>query len=109
MQKPKRRWKGWKAMAVYIDKKAADNALTAAAAADSDKKRRTWAKAIGVLHDVPAADVVPVVRCGECRHSTLPSATTQAYTNPEKLTCHYGPCNRRNVNENDFCSYGEKK
>ena len=45
----------------YIDKKAADNALTAAAAADSDKKRRTWAKAIGVLHDVPAADVVPVV------------------------------------------------
>lgn len=49
-------------MAEYIDKKAADNALTAAAAADSDKKRRTWAKAIGVLHDVPAADVVPVVR-----------------------------------------------
>ena len=61
-----------------------------------------------VAQNAPAADVVPVVRCGECRHSTLPSATTQAYTNPEKLTCHYGPCNRRNVNENDFCSYGEK-
>ena len=45
----------------YIDKKAADNALTAAAVADSDKKRRTWAKAIGVLHDIPAADVAPVV------------------------------------------------
>lgn len=45
----------------YIDKKVADNALTAAAVADSDKKRRTWAKAIGVLHDIPAADVAPVV------------------------------------------------
>lgn len=48
-------------MPEYIDKKAADNALTAAAVADSDKKRRTWAKAIGVLHDIPAADVAPVV------------------------------------------------
>lgn len=45
----------------YIDKKVADNALTAAAVADSDKKRRTWAKVIGVLHDIPAADVVPVI------------------------------------------------
>lgn len=29
----------------------------------------------------------------------------QLYGAPGTLTCRYGPCNRRNVNENDFCSY----
>ena len=46
----------------YIERKALDKALTAAAAHDKDKNRRTWAKAICILHDLPAADVAPVVR-----------------------------------------------
>lgn len=46
----------------YIERKALDKALTVAAANDKDKNRRTWAKAICVLHDLPAADVAPVVR-----------------------------------------------
>lgn len=54
-------------------------------------------------------DVVPVVRCRECRHSSLPSGFTQRYGEPGTLSCHFGPCNRRNVNENDFCSYGQRK
>lgn len=41
----------------YIERKALDKALTAAAAHDKDKNRRTWAKAICVLHDLPAVDV----------------------------------------------------
>ena len=44
----------------YIERKALDKALTAAAAHDKDKNRRTWAKAICILHDLPAADVAPV-------------------------------------------------
>ena len=44
-------------MAEYIERKALDKALTVAAANDKDKNRRTWAKAICVLHDLPAADV----------------------------------------------------
>ena len=44
-------------MAEYIEREALDKALTAAAAHDKDKNRRTWAKAICVLHDLPAADV----------------------------------------------------
>lgn len=48
-------------MAEYIERKALDKALTAAAAHDKDKNRRTWAKAICILHDLPAADVAPVV------------------------------------------------
>ena len=47
-------------MAEYIERKVMDKALTAAAAHDKDKNRRTWAKAICVLHDLPAADVAPV-------------------------------------------------
>lgn len=58
---------------------------------------------------VPAADVAPVVRCRECIHSSMPSGFTQRYGKPGTLSCHYGPCNRRNVNENDFCSYGQRK
>lgn len=48
-------------MAEYIERKALDKALTVAAANDKDKNRRTWAKAICVLHDLPAADVAQVV------------------------------------------------
>lgn len=48
-------------MAEYIERKALEKALTAAAASDQNKNRRTWAKAICVLHDLPAADVAPVV------------------------------------------------
>ena len=54
-------------------------------------------------------DVVPVVRCRECRYSSLPSGFTQRYGEPGTLSCHFGPCNRRNVNGNDFCSYGQRK
>ena len=57
----------------------------------------------------PTADVTSVVRCKDCKYSTLPSELTQRYGKPGTLTCHnkYSPCNRRNVSENDFCSYGE--
>lgn len=41
----------------YIERKALDKSLTAAAVNDKDKNRRTWAKAICVVHDLPAADV----------------------------------------------------
>lgn len=44
-------------------------------------------------------------RCKRCRHSRQPSRQTQLYGEPGTLTCHHGPCNRRNVNEHDFCSY----
>lgn len=58
---------------------------------------------------LPAADVAEVVLCKDCKYSTLPSELTQRYGKAGTLTCHnkYSPCNRRNVSENDFCSYGE--
>ena len=59
----------------------------------------------------PAADVAPVVRCKDCKYSTLPSMQTQIYGKPGTLTCHNrkSPCNRRNVASDDYCSYADRK
>ena len=66
---------------------------------------------LDLLDSVPTVDAVPVVRCKDCKHSTLPSELTQRYGKPGTLTCHnmHAPSNRRNVGSNDFCSYGERK
>ena len=63
------------------------------------------------IAEIPAADVAPVVRCKDCKHSILPSELTQRYGKPGTLTCHnrYAPCNRRNVSGDDFCSYGDRR
>lgn len=68
-----------------------------------------YAAAWSEIRKLPAADVAPVVRCKGYKYSTLPSELTQRYGKAGTLTCHnkYSPCNRRNVSENDFCSYGE--
>lgn len=60
---------------------------------------------------LPTVDAEVVVRCKDCKHSTLPSELTQRYGVPGTRTCHnrYSPCNRRNVSGDDFCSYGERK
>ena len=62
-----------------------------------------------LIDEQPTIDAVPVVRCRECVHSSMPSGFTQRYGEAGTLSCHFGPCNRRNVNENDFCSYGQRK
>lgn len=64
-----------------------------------------------IKYVLPTVDAVVVTRCKNCAHSTLPSELTQRYGKPGTLTCHnrHSPCNRRNVGENDFCSYGKPK
>lgn len=79
----------------YIERKALDKALTAAAANDKDKNRRTWAKAICVLHDLPASDVAPVVHCRHCRSYNKPRLGWCAV----HMDCE-GP--------DDFCGYGKR-
>ena len=68
-----------------------------------------WTLKAEYIDSAPTISAVPVVRCRECRHSSLPSGFTQRYGEPGTLSCHFGPCNRRNVNENGFCSYGQRK
>lgn len=70
-----------------------------------------WNGLLGLIENAPTVNAVVVTRCKDCAHSTLPSELTQRYGKPGTLTCHnrHSPCNRRNVGENDFCSYGEPK
>lgn len=88
-------------MAEYIDRKALDKAMTIAAANVKDKDRRTWAKAICVLHDMPTADVVPVVRCKDCKYLVNATVNSNGF-----LICHV---NDMEIAPEDFCSYGERK
>lgn len=69
----------------------------------------TFPNSHNALEIYNARHAPPIGRCGECKHSTNPAALTMIYGEPGTLTCHFGPCNRRNVNENDFCSYFEPK
>ena len=73
------------------------------------KCRACWVDDAMCLIDDAAT--VEVVRCKDCQHSKLPAVLTQKYGEPGTLTCHnwHGPCNKRNVNQDDFCSYGERK
>lgn len=52
------------------------------------------------IDDAPTIDAVEVVRCGECKHYIVEGITTQ-----------YGWCHeyKHSVNEDDYCSYGERK
>ena len=70
-----------------------------------------YSVALREIRNAPAADIAEVVRCKDCKYSTLPSELTQRYGKPGTLTCHnrYAPCNRRNVGGDDFCSYGEAR
>ena len=76
--------------------------------------KRDWCtpkSTFGIVLNAPTVDAVEVVRCKDCKHSTLPAVLTQKYGEPGTLTCHnwHSPCNKRNVKWDDFCSYGERK
>lgn len=85
-------------MSEYIEREALYKALTNAAVNDKFKSLGTWTTAICVLHDLPAADVAPVVHCKDCAHRT------------EMGNCghprHHGIL--PSAYPYDFCSYGAR-
>jgi hypothetical protein len=78
-------------MAEYITKKAA---IKAVENAPIELFQSEWEEIEEAINAVPAADVVPVVRCKECAHLF--------YT----MCAAFGFLPRK---PNDFCSYGERK
>lgn len=52
------------------------------------------------INSIPAADVVPVVRCKGCKHS---------WEDIGGLCCGYGPLVDSIVPEDFFCAYGKPK
>lgn len=89
-------------VAKYIDQEALEKAMTIAAANGKDKDRRTWAKAICVLHDMPTVDAVPVVRCKDCIHGFFHNSSGGMY-------CCTSPAGLSLETPNSFCCYGERK
>lgn len=87
-------------MAEYIGREALENAMTIAAVNGKEKDRRTWAKAICVLHDMPTADVAPVVRCRDCKYLVRATVNSNGF-----LICNVSDME---ITLEDFCSYGEK-
>lgn len=54
-----------------------------------------YVKALVLVGNIPAADVVPVVRCRDCREFAKTSHWCESFDNP--------------TGEDDFCSYGERR
>ena len=62
---------------------------------------------ISTLKNIPAADVVPVVRCKDCRHFNFDQMECE---NELVITDHEGGASYSlNFCPADFCSYGERK
>ena len=79
--------------------------------ADEYIRRKDAAKLLGYifgvdvvrrLHEVPAADVAPVVRCKDCQNWNRNVGLTDSPN---------GHCFEHDIDTNgrDFCSYGERK
>ena len=72
-----------------------------AARAIADKYGIPLGDLVDIFADIPAADVVEVVRCKDCLYST------ERYGHME---CIHGVSYRNTWNKPDFfCSYGERK
>ncbi len=77
-------------MAEYIERQAASDAVR-----EQLKRIPTAAiRAMDAIQNIPPANVVTVVRCGDCAH----------YINSR----NWCDCHMTKIFKNDFCSYGEQ-
>ena len=60
--------------------------------------RADWYKKC--IKEAPVADVVEIVRCIDCKHYDINSFGQQVCTRTLNYFC---------MNDNDFCSYGDRK
>lgn len=81
----------WKTPVEYIDREAANLALA--------EQGFDWDKAKQALASVPAADVVPVVRCKDCKYRT----------EERRGLVRCRAFNYMPMCVDNFCSYGERK
>ena len=92
----------------YIEREAALNAITykpIIEPTEPDIVDLTLAVARKYIRKVPAADVVEVVRCRDCQHYIDGCCYVSNHTNKGL----YPRVNIHSRNENDFCSYGERR
>lgn len=85
-------------MAEYIKRDTAIRAVMAAKWVNGSD----GAMAMEIVASPPAADVVPVVRCKDCKYAYINSFSAASGV----VFCS---SNMKAMQEDDFCSYGERK
>lgn len=91
-------------MAEYIEREALQTALQRKKAIVADKRyTEGWNDCMmrikSMVHSAKAADVAPVVRCGECERRTKSADLTYTI---------YCPWFGQQMDKTDFCSFGER-
>ena len=84
----------------YIEREAVKRELLSWAVSINHPEYLMKDDALHIIDSIPAADVVEVVRCRECKHC-----------DPENHHCdhHMGTAAPLRRKPDDFCSYGERK
>lgn len=92
-------------MKEYIERSAILDTLADPFRKASDETEVEILKCWDRIKKIPAADVVEVVRCAECKYAEFEREDAE---DGIQLCwyCHYNGCWFR---ANDFCSYGERK
>ena len=94
---------GGRVMAEYIEREATIELLRSLGSRDYRREKGTIQDAIKMVsfsEYTPAADVAPVVRCKDCKHS---------WEDIGGLTCSHGVCVDCAVLADFYCAYGERK
>ena len=85
----------------YIEREAAKRELLSWAVSINHPEYLIKDDALHIIDSIPAADVIKVVRCRECKQGEIDDPDF-----PDQYYCHAG-CG---WNNGDFyCSYGERK
>ena len=84
-------------MAEYIDRETYRNRLADLESWCQDERKPGLKQALEMFDEAPAADVVEVVRCKDCKYSS----GTKKCLNPDSFFAV--------PKDDDFCSYGERK
>lgn len=97
-------------MAEYIDRAAAVKSVLRMRRPENSVAQNRMLSIIQIdMLKLPAADVVPVVRCKDCKHyRNYPNGLCYLHTEPKTNARGYSGeavC----VEPDDFCSYGERK
>lgn len=93
-------------MAEYIERESLVNRLTDLHDWCKDERKKGLEQSICIVHEQPAADVVEVVRCKDCKYLYCLSAIDR------RFYCRHTPHGLQGINiieDNPYCSYGERR
>lgn len=90
-------------MAKYIDAEALGIGIAKAEIFANSEFARGWNNAIKIINNAPAADVVEVVRCRDCKHSYRIDGAKEEYD------CAKISAFAKFFPGDHFCGYGKRK